>query len=446
MVGVRAVRTRVAAPWPWPPSRVRRAPPCRSRRSRKICRRKFPRAYADGGFQSLSHSLRHPAATTGIRGTRRQRASSDLFAPLKCRRNRLRFPPTGRSERAMNRSDVASVTITVDNAHSVSGLLLAPASAHACYVLAHGAGAGMLHPFMDVAARELGERGIATLRYQFPYMEQRARRPDPPKLAQATVRAAVAEAARLAPALPLVAGGKSFGGRMTSQAQAASPLPGVRGLAFLGFPLHPAGAAVGRACRASFRGRSPDVVSARGPRQALGPRVASAVGGAAGRARLVAAHPRCRSFLPRAGPHRTQARRRHTRHDGCACRLDPVGDLPARLNAASCLGRAEAVRGALARLRRLDLAIARRRGGHEGVEQFVRRLRHLLHRAIEGALVCLGRPRESAQLADELQGGRANFFVRGGRFEVVQRLNVSAHETSSIRRVVLRYDRRAAIS
>src|SRR5262245_26947455 len=241
MVGVRAVRTRVAAPWPWPPSRVRRAPPCRSRRSRKICRRKFPRAYADGGFQSLSHSLRHPAATTGIRGTRRQRASSDLFAPLKCRRNRLRFPPTGRSERAMNRSDVASVTITVDNAHSVSGLLLAPASAHACYVLAHGAGAGMLHPFMDVAARELGERGIATLRYQFPYMEQRARRPDPPKLAQATVRAAVAEAARLAPALPLVAGGKSFGGRMTSQAQAASPLPGVRGLAFLGFPLHPAG-------------------------------------------------------------------------------------------------------------------------------------------------------------------------------------------------------------
>jgi predicted alpha/beta-hydrolase family hydrolase len=141
----------------------------------------------------------------------------------------------------MNRSDVASVTIAVDNTHSVSGLLLAPASARACYVLAHGAGAGMFHPFMDVAARELGERGIATLRYQFPYMEQRARRPDPPKLAQATVRAAVAAAARLMPALPLVAGGKSFGGRMTSQAQAASPLPGVRGLVFLGFPLHPAG-------------------------------------------------------------------------------------------------------------------------------------------------------------------------------------------------------------
>jgi uncharacterized protein len=140
----------------------------------------------------------------------------------------------------MNRSDVASVTITVDSAQSVSGLLLAPASARACYVLAHGAGAGMFHPFMDVVARELGERGIATLRYQFPYMEQRARRPDPPKLAHATVRAAVAAAAKLAPALPLVAGGKSFGGRMTSQAQAGSPLPGVRGLAFLGFPLHPA--------------------------------------------------------------------------------------------------------------------------------------------------------------------------------------------------------------
>src|SRR5262247_3580540 len=206
-----------------------------------MCRRRFPRAYVDGGFRSRSHSLCHPAAATGIPGTRRKRASSGLSAPRKCKRNRLRFPPTGRSERAMNRSDVTSVTITVDDAHSVSGLLWAPAGARACYVLAHGAGAGMFHPFMDVVARELAERGIATLRYQFPYMEQRARRPDPPKLAHATVRAAVAAAAKLAPALALVAGGKSFGGRMTSQAQAASPLPGVRGLAFLGFPLHPPG-------------------------------------------------------------------------------------------------------------------------------------------------------------------------------------------------------------
>jgi uncharacterized protein len=133
------------------------------------------------------------------------------------------------------------VTITVDDAKRVSGLLLAPKKARACYVLAHGAGAGMAHPFMAAAADGLAERGIATLRYQFPYMEQGSKRPDAPKLAQATVRAAVAEASRLVPNLALFAGGKSFGGRMTSQAQAASPLPGVRGLVFLGFPLHAPG-------------------------------------------------------------------------------------------------------------------------------------------------------------------------------------------------------------
>jgi len=116
-----------------------------------------------------------------------------------------------------------------------------PASARCCYVLAHGAGAGMAHPFMAAVADELAERGIATLRYQFPYMEQGGRRPDPPALAQATVRAAVAKVGEVARGLPVIAGGKSFGGRMTSQAQAASPLDGVRGLAFLGFPLHPAG-------------------------------------------------------------------------------------------------------------------------------------------------------------------------------------------------------------
>jgi predicted alpha/beta-hydrolase family hydrolase len=99
----------------------------------------------------------------------------------------------------------------------------------------------MTHPFMVSIADGLAERGVATLRYQFLYMEQGGKRPDPPKLAQATVRAAVAEASRLFPKLPLIAGGKSFGGRMTSQAQAESPLPGVRGLAFLGFPLHAAG-------------------------------------------------------------------------------------------------------------------------------------------------------------------------------------------------------------
>jgi predicted alpha/beta-hydrolase family hydrolase len=133
------------------------------------------------------------------------------------------------------------VTITVDDTRRVSGLLQAPRGALACYVIAHGAGAGMAHSFMATVAKELAERGIATLRYQFPYMEQGSKRPDPPKLAQATVRAAVVEASRLLPELPLCAGGKSFGGRMTSQAQAVTPLPGVRGLVFLGFPLHPAG-------------------------------------------------------------------------------------------------------------------------------------------------------------------------------------------------------------
>jgi uncharacterized protein len=137
-------------------------------------------------------------------------------------------------------NDAEPVVVAVDDATRVSALLLAPAKARACYVLAHGAGAGMTHPFMAAVARELAERGVATLRYQFPYMEKGGKSPDPPKLAHATVRAAVAETARRLPKLPLIAGGKSFGGRMTSQAQATTPLPTVRGLAFLGFPLHPA--------------------------------------------------------------------------------------------------------------------------------------------------------------------------------------------------------------
>ena len=139
----------------------------------------------------------------------------------------------------MTRSAPEPLTLRIDGARCVSGLLLRPANACACFVFAHGAGAGMTHPFMDAFATGLAEEGIASLRYQFPYMERRSRRPDPPQLAQATVRAAVAEAARRAGTLPLVAGGKSFGGRMTSQAQAGSPLPRVRGLVFLGFPLHP---------------------------------------------------------------------------------------------------------------------------------------------------------------------------------------------------------------
>jgi len=132
------------------------------------------------------------------------------------------------------------LTIQVDDATSVSALFDCPANARACYAFAHGAGAGMRHAFMSAVANGLAERGIATLRYQFPYMERGSKRPDLPPLAQATVRAACAEAARLAPQLPLFAGGKSFGGRMTSQAQAGAPIAGVRGLIFAGFPLHPA--------------------------------------------------------------------------------------------------------------------------------------------------------------------------------------------------------------
>jgi predicted alpha/beta-hydrolase family hydrolase len=131
------------------------------------------------------------------------------------------------------------VRILVD-ATPVSALLLAPSDASACFVLAHGAGAGMAHPFMTAVAVGLADRSIATLRYQFPYMEKRAKRPDPPKVAHAAVRAAMTEARRRLPNLALIAGGKSFGGRMTSQAQASAPLDGVVGLAFFGFPLHPA--------------------------------------------------------------------------------------------------------------------------------------------------------------------------------------------------------------
>jgi predicted alpha/beta-hydrolase family hydrolase len=123
----------------------------------------------------------------------------------------------------------------------VSGLLQRPRDAIATYVLAHGAGAGMRHAFMEDIASALAERGIATLRYQFPYMEEGRKAPDPAGRLMKTVRAAVGEAARLTPDLPLIAGGKSMGGRMTSQAQAAEALPGVAGLAFLGFPLHAPG-------------------------------------------------------------------------------------------------------------------------------------------------------------------------------------------------------------
>jgi uncharacterized protein len=125
--------------------------------------------------------------------------------------------------------------------HRVSSLLTAPPDPELALVLAHGAGAGMEHRFMEELAAALASERIATLRYQFPYSEQGKSRPDPPALLEATVRAAVDETSRALPGLPLFAGGKSMGGRMTSRAAAAEPLPSVRGIAFLGFPLHPAG-------------------------------------------------------------------------------------------------------------------------------------------------------------------------------------------------------------
>jgi predicted alpha/beta-hydrolase family hydrolase len=145
--------------------------------------------------------------------------------------------------KAMHRPDVEAVEgrIRVSDGVEVSTLLLAPPRPRALYVLAHGAGAGMRHQFMESIAQRLSARGIGTLRYQFPYTEQGGRRPDPEPVLLATVRAAVAAGREAAGELPLMAGGKSMGGRMTSRAAAAAPLPGVAGLVFLGFPLHPAG-------------------------------------------------------------------------------------------------------------------------------------------------------------------------------------------------------------
>ncbi len=138
-------------------------------------------------------------------------------------------------------SKESGLKIVLADGQEVSGLLTLHASPRAVLLLGHGAGAGMAHPFMAAVAAGLAQRGIACLRYQFLYMERGSKRPDTPAVAQAAVRAAAAEAARRLPGLPLFAGGKSFGGRMTSQAQAADPLPGVCGLVFFGFPLHPPG-------------------------------------------------------------------------------------------------------------------------------------------------------------------------------------------------------------
>ena len=128
-----------------------------------------------------------------------------------------------------------------EKAGAVSGLLLAPTGARALLLLAHGAGAGMRHRFMEDLAAKLADQNVATLRYHFPYMEKHAKRPDPQSMLADTVRAAVAAAKKDAGELPLFAGGKSMGGRMTSLAAVQQPLDGVRGLVFFGFPLHAAG-------------------------------------------------------------------------------------------------------------------------------------------------------------------------------------------------------------
>jgi predicted alpha/beta-hydrolase family hydrolase len=137
--------------------------------------------------------------------------------------------------------DAEPVTIRISETSTVSGLWQARPAPRACLALAHGAGAGMTHRSMAAIADGLAERGVASLRYQFPYMEKGGKRVDPPPVAHAAVRAAVAEAHRRAGKLPLFAGGRSFGGRMTSQAQALTPLEGVRGLVLFAFPLHTAG-------------------------------------------------------------------------------------------------------------------------------------------------------------------------------------------------------------
>ena len=215
------------------------------------------------------------------------------------------------------------LTLAVDAERRVSALLDAPPGAFACYVLAHGAGAGMTHPAMATVATELAERGIATLRYQFPYMEQGSKRPDPPALCHATVRAAVAEAGKRLPKLPLIAGGSSFGGRMTSQAQAKSPLPGVRGLAFLGFPLHPAGKPSDERAVHLSDVTDPDAVPAGHARCARRPVAAAPGGGAAGQARHAAPCSRTPTIPSMCRPqHRAQGCRCAARDAGRARGLD----------------------------------------------------------------------------------------------------------------------------
>ena len=175
----------------------------------------------------------------------------------------------------MKETSPQPLTIEVGKSTSVSALLTRPPRPRACFVFAHGAGAGMTHPFMEAVATGLYERGIATLRYQFPYMEKGSKRPDPPAVAHAAVRAAVAEAARACPGVPLIAGGKSFGGRMTSQAQAKAPLAGVAASPSSAFRCIRLDKPSERSRRSSRRRANPDAVPAGHERQAGGARACS---------------------------------------------------------------------------------------------------------------------------------------------------------------------------
>src|SRR5262245_13928638 len=183
-----------------------------------------------------------PCSTSSPASTTESRAVSGATAPAS--RDRTTIPAFDGRPDSLVRATAIATAISFDaggRSGEVDGVLVRPAHASCLLVLAHGAGAGMRHAFMEAATAALAARGIGTLRYQFPYMQKKSRRPDAPAVLQTTVRAAVGAAAAAAPDLPLFAGGKSMGGRMTSLAAAAEPLQGVRGLVFFGFPLHAAG-------------------------------------------------------------------------------------------------------------------------------------------------------------------------------------------------------------
>jgi hypothetical protein len=219
------------------------------------------------------------------------------------------------------------LAIKVNDGQAVSALLLVPDRPAACLVLAHGAGAGMAHPFMAAIADGLYRRGVATLRYQFPYMENGSRRPDRPAVSQQTVRAAVAEADRRLPGCPLFAGGKSFGGRMTALAQAASSLPHVLGLVFFGFPLHPAGKPARDRAEHLFEIDIP-LLFLQGTRDALAEQnsIREVAGEIGGRARLVMLQDADHSFHVPARSSRTDQGTRDAMLDAA---VEWMGDLGA---------------------------------------------------------------------------------------------------------------------